>query len=796
MRKPSENLTRQLAQLNLCSRRELMACEKQVDRLSDDLPDFDSVWLDVLVQRQIISRFQANLVQQGKPDELKLESLTLREQLGERSFLALTQSGQPIVVQQRNAATDGELNSLATTIEALHAQAKTAPSCLTVPIRLATKGDKESDRKVFVANHFRQGWTLAELLVRGGRLPWQSVLHICQQSLRALHWLHSQECCHGNLNTHNIRVTAEGQVVVVGALGSRFIDGGISLSANLTYDEARFMAPERTLNLQPANFQSDLYSLAAVLWNLLAARDAFLTTDPISRITKAGQENLPDIRNLVPDCPADFALAIQRFSKSNPQLRPANPTEAIDLMKPVGSGTRHGLRSLVRTLPNRSTTSLPVRKNSSHLNLLVTTAVASLMIMAFVAYGIQRGLIPSVASLTAPAPDLVANNKPTSDRVTAQLISGQSQPAPPLDPNRILSLPSPDLAGVVVLVSGRKYHASDLNFPGVMHVETSGQESAQVIVAKQQTWNLDSRQLTLSNVHVVHQNTSLSTTESDSLHSPEGIPESPNQAPRFATAVHAKADVVSIQKCIFESSLNKQQAVCFHWSQSTGTTSTLQVQNCVFKSDGAALSTSVAPQRCVLRNCLMLVKRSVLRATVPASMSAPWPLTIHRITQPTGLTFADFLIPDQSASACKVAMTAGESVLTPTLALVQFASRNESAANQSRIEFRLPERGNAIIVPPQIASAVVWDQSLKSVVELAPDQIYSGAILSAEPRFRGQVSAKPGQPKSPWQAFELIDYEGPKLTTKLPGIQVTTLPNLILTRNPARRSAAPVNSAN
>ncbi|MEP3477619.1 MAG: protein kinase [Fuerstiella sp.] len=794
MRKPSENLTRQLKQLNLCSLRELMACEKQVDRLSDGLPDFDSVWLDVLVQRQVISRFQANLVQQGKPNELKLESLILREQLGERSFLAMTQSDQPIVVQQRNIATDGELKSLSTTIAALHAQAKSAPSCLTVPIRLATKGDEESDRKVFVANHFQQGWTLAELLVRGGRLPWQGVLHICQQTLRALQWLHSQECCHGNLNTHNIQVTAEGKVVVVGALASRFTDGGISLSANLTYDEARFMAPERTLNLQPANFQSDLYSLAAVLWNLLAARDAFLTTDPISRITKAGQENLPDIRSLVPDCPADFALAIQRFSKSNPQLRPANPTEAIDLIKPVGSGSRHGLRSLVRTLPDRATTSLPVRRNASHSNILVTAAVACLMIMAFTAYGIQRGLIPSVASLTAPAADLDANSKPTADIVTAQRNSGQSQPTDSHDPHRILSLPSPDIAGVVVLVSGRKYRASDLHFPGVMHVETTGQESAQVIVAKQQTWNLDSRQLTLSNVHVVHQNTSLSTTESDSRHGPEAISESSNQATRFATAVHATADVVSIQKCIIESSLNEQQAVCLHWSESTGTTSTLQIQDCVFKSDGAALSTSIAPQRCVLRNCLMLVKRSVLRATVPASMSAPWPLTIHRITQPTGLTFADFLIPDQSATACQVNMTAGESVLNPTLALVQFASRNESAASQSRIEFQLPERGNAIIVPPRITSAVAWDQSLKSVVELAPDHVYSGAILSAEPRFRGQVSPKQGQPSSPWQAFELIDYEGPKLTTKLPGIQIATLPNLMFTRKPVRQSAARMNS--
>lgn len=783
MRKPSENLTRQLAQLNLCSLGQLMACEKQVDRLSDGLPDFDSVWLDVLVQRQVISRFQANHLQLGKLNELQLESLTVREQLGERSFLAMTSADQPVVIQRREVLTEAESNSLSAIIESLNSPIRSAPTCLAVPIRLAIRKIEDADRQVFVASQFQPGWTLAELLVRGGRLPWQSVLYICQQTLLALQWLHSQGCCHGNLNSNNIRVTPEGKVVVVGALGSRFADEGISLSANLTYDEARFMAPERTLNLQPANFQSDLYSLAAVLWNLLAARDAFLTTDPISRITKAGQENLPDIRSLVPDCPGEFALAIQRFSKCNSQLRPTNPTQAIDLIKAIGSGSRHGLRSLVKTLPDRLTTSLPVRRKASHSNLLATAIVAFLMMAAFAAYGIQRGLIPSVASLTAPAPDSIKGGEIPFDTVTAALDSKQNQQSISSDPNRILTLPSPDVAGVVVLESGRKYQASDLKFPGVMHIETSGRESAQIIVAMQQTWNLSARQLTLSNVHVIHQQAELI-----SKSSPEMLGRSIDQPSPSATAVHARADVVFIQKCVLESSLTNQKAVCLHWSESTGTTATLQLEDCVLKSNGAAISTSVAPQRCSLRNCLMLVKRCVLRATVPASMSAPWPLTIHRITQPAGLTFADFLMPDSKASPCRVTMTAGESVLNPTLALVQFAARKDAAAVQSQVEFRLPERGNAVIVPPQVAPAVAWDQSLRSVVALDSDNVFSGAILSAEPLFRGQSPDAIQQASSPWQAFELIDYDGPKLTTELPGIQLSNLPVLATPKQKPRHA--------
>lgn len=786
MRKPSENLSRQISQLNLCTHQQLMACEKQVDRLSDGLPDFDSVWLDVLVQRQVISRFQADYLQQGKQATLRLGSLTLREQLGQRSYLAMADSNQPVVIQERKISSDVELNRLTAQIESLHSNRQSAPASLAVPIRLVTSDSDESDPHLFVATQFHPGWTVAELLVRGGRLPWQSVLSICQNTLTALQWLHSQGCCHGNVNSNNVRITPDGKVVLVGALGSRFPDGGISLSANLKYDEARFLAPERTLNLQPANFQSDLYSLAAVLWNLLAARDAFLTTDPIGRITKAGKENLPDIRTLVPSCPSEFALAIQRFSKSNPQLRPADPAQAIELIRATGQGNRQTLRSMVRTLPDRLAVKTPLKAAASRSSQIATLAVACLMVLAFTLFGIKRGLIPSVASLTAPTATEMANTKAAVNQQITTNVSQTNQQSSSADPNRIRMLPSPDVAGVVVLQSGITYHASDLSFPGVMHIETSGNESTKIVVSADQSWNLIANQIALSNVHVVHQ-------QQKQIPSHKTVSNSARDfsSTHIARAVHFQADVVSIRKCVIESSLASQKAVCFHWSGSAGTAARLQVQDCVFRSNGAAISTSLVPESCSLKNCLALVNRCVLIATLPTEISTPWKLTIDQFTQPSGLTFADFLMPENTSRSCEIIMTAGESVLSPSLALVQFAARNSTAATESKIQFSLPERGNAVIVPPAVATAVAWDQSLKSVVALAANKISSDAILSAEPVFRGQASAASSDDFGQWQAFELIDYDGPKLTKQLPGVRVTNLPELTPRQNltPKMRAA-------
>ena len=56
---PSDQLIDRLTQLELCSSADIVACEPLVRKLCDGLPDFESVWLDALVQRRILTPWQA-----------------------------------------------------------------------------------------------------------------------------------------------------------------------------------------------------------------------------------------------------------------------------------------------------------------------------------------------------------------------------------------------------------------------------------------------------------------------------------------------------------------------------------------------------------------------------------------------------------------------------------------------------------------------------------------------------------------------------------------------------------------
>ena len=60
MRQPSDNLIDFLLEQKLCTRHDVERCEPCVRRLCHDLPDFDSVWLDALVQNHVLTSWQAD----------------------------------------------------------------------------------------------------------------------------------------------------------------------------------------------------------------------------------------------------------------------------------------------------------------------------------------------------------------------------------------------------------------------------------------------------------------------------------------------------------------------------------------------------------------------------------------------------------------------------------------------------------------------------------------------------------------------------------------------------------------
>ncbi|MEO2019322.1 MAG: hypothetical protein ABGZ53_33730, partial [Fuerstiella sp.] len=223
MRSPSDNLLQLISELQLCGSQDVVACEPTVRLLCRDLPDFDSVWIDALAQRRVLTPWQADVLQSPDPHQLRVGQYVLTEQLGNNTFQGREVGSHTTVAVHRlpdanPKSTANDDRALGTLIQRAEQLRGTAPVAITLPFALT---ETEASAPPSVVSEFVPGWNADELLIRGGRLPWPVVAEIGQQLLTALAWLESHDLHHGEIVLRNVRLRPDGKAVLVAPFVAR-----------------------------------------------------------------------------------------------------------------------------------------------------------------------------------------------------------------------------------------------------------------------------------------------------------------------------------------------------------------------------------------------------------------------------------------------------------------------------------------------------------------------------------------------------------------------------------------------
>ncbi len=140
---------------------------------------------------------------------------------------------------------------------------------------------------------------------------------------RAVEYAHSRGVLHRDIKPGNILLNDRGEPLVSDFGLAKLLDGNNDLTRSLTtFGTAGFIAPEQAdgavADLAPA---ADVYSLGAVLFNVLAGRPPFLGPNPVSVIRQASETQAPKLRSLAPSLDRDLETICARCLERDPKAR-------------------------------------------------------------------------------------------------------------------------------------------------------------------------------------------------------------------------------------------------------------------------------------------------------------------------------------------------------------------------------------------------------------------------------------------------------------------------------------------
>ena len=166
-----------------------------------------------------------------------------------------------------------------------------------------------------------EGESLRERLRRDRQLPLVEALRIATEAARALEFAHRHGVIHRDIKPENLLLTSDGSTLVADFGIARALDqtGGLT-ETGVVVGTPAYMSPEQAAGDRALDARTDIYSLACVLYEMLAGEPPYTGPNPQALLARRLSEPVPNLRT-TRDVPLGIEQTVTRALSRSPADR-------------------------------------------------------------------------------------------------------------------------------------------------------------------------------------------------------------------------------------------------------------------------------------------------------------------------------------------------------------------------------------------------------------------------------------------------------------------------------------------
>jgi serine/threonine protein kinase len=185
--------------------------------------------------------------------------------------------------------------------------------------------------RAFFSMKFVAGGTLAERLAQKPRPPARELVELLTKICRAVDYAHRRGILHRDLKPSNVLLDVDGTPYVADfGLAKRTDSDDMLTRTGTVVGTPSYMAPEQARGDKGLTTAADIYSLAAILYEILAGRPPFVGDTIMATLRKVIDDAPMDPRSTAPEAEGDLCVVALKGLEKEPGRRYATAAALAD----------------------------------------------------------------------------------------------------------------------------------------------------------------------------------------------------------------------------------------------------------------------------------------------------------------------------------------------------------------------------------------------------------------------------------------------------------------------------------